>query len=123
MLTFQKKYALIALLLFFIEVYIAIFVRDRFVRPYVGDFLVVILIYCFIKSFLNADVLKTALSLLIFSYLVELSQYFKLIIHLHLQNSRLAKIILGSSFQWFDILAYTMGIIVVLGIEKMRMKF
>jgi Protein of unknown function (DUF2809) len=85
MLTFQKKYAVIPLVLLFVEISIALFIRDQFVRPYVGDFLVVILIYCFLKSFLDTDVLKTALIVLIFSYAVEVSQYFKLINHLHLQ--------------------------------------
>ncbi|MFT5385169.1 MAG: hypothetical protein ACI81W_002574, partial [Saprospiraceae bacterium] len=36
--------------LFLIEVGIAVFIQDRIIRPYIGDLLVVILIYCFIRS-------------------------------------------------------------------------
>lgn len=41
MITFNKKYFLIAILVFVIEVMIAIFLHDKFVRPYLGDVLVV----------------------------------------------------------------------------------
>ena len=121
MFSFQKGYALIAFSLFLVEAVIALFLHDRFIRPYAGDFLVVILIYCFLKSFLNAPVLKVAVGVLLFSYVVEISQYLKLIEHLGLQHSRLAVIILGKSFQWFDLLAYTLGIALVLLVEKTRL--
>jgi len=39
------KYALATIAIFLIELLIALFVRDRFIRPYVGDMLVVVLIY------------------------------------------------------------------------------
>jgi hypothetical protein len=122
MFSFQKNYFFFTILLLLIEVFIAVYIHDRFVRPYIGDLLVVILIYCFLKNFWNASVLKVAVSVLLFAFAVEASQYFNLINHLGLQNSRLSKIILGSSFHWFDMLAYTLGIILVIGIEKMRMK-
>src|SRR5580765_7095366 len=99
MFSFQKGYALLAFSLLLMEVFIALFVHDRFIRPYGGDFLVVILIYCFLKSFWNAPVGKVALSVLVFSFVVELSQYLKLINHLGLQHSRLAVVVLGKSFQ------------------------
>jgi len=118
--SFQKGYALMALLLFLVELMIALFIRDRFIRPYGGDFLVVILIYCFLRSFWNAPVLKVALVVLLFSYGVEISQFLELINHLGLQQSRLAVLILGKSFQWFDLLAYTLGIGLVIGLEQMR---
>src|SRR6185295_5230390 len=118
---FQKKYFFAAFLLFLVEVFIAVFIHDKFIRPYGGDFLVVVMIYCFLKSFWNEPVWVAAVSVLLFSYLVEVSQYFKLIIHLGLQNSKLATVILGRSFQWFDMLAYTLGIVLVFCLEKMRM--
>lgn len=120
MFSFQKGYALIAFSLLMMEVFIALFVHDRFIRPYGGDFLIVILIYCFLKSFWNAPVVKVAARVLLFSYVVEFSQYLKLINHLGLQHSRLAVLILGKSFQWFDLLAYTLGIALVLLVEKVR---
>lgn len=109
-------------ILFITEVLIALFLHDSFVRPYVGDFLVVILIYCFVKNFLNISVIKLAIATLLFAYLVEMLQHFQLVNYLGLQNSQLAKTILGSSFEWSDMLAYTLGIILVVLVEKYRSK-
>jgi hypothetical protein len=122
MLRFHKGYFLLALLLFIIEVLIAAFAHDRFVRPYVGDFLVVIFLYCFVRSFFKTPYLWVAVSVLLFSYVVEVSQYFHFIRHLGLQQSRLANLILGSGFEWKDLVAYTLGILLVIGIEKQRIE-
>ena len=76
MLTFRRNYFLLFAFLFIIEVLIALFVHDRFIRPYVGDFLVVILIYCFVRSFFNLPVITTAASVFLFACAVEMAQYF-----------------------------------------------
>jgi hypothetical protein len=117
-LKFQFNYFILAVVLFITEVLIAVFVDDRFIRPYFGDFLVVILVYCSLRCFVNLPVLKLALFALLFSYVVEILQYLDLVGKLGLQNSRLAKTVMGSSFEWTDLLAYTLGIIVVLCVEK-----
>ena len=122
-LKFSPFYAFSALLLFITEVLIALFVHDQFIRPYIGDFLVVILIYCFVKSFLNTPVVPTALGVLVFAYTVELLQYFRIVELLGLQHSRAARIIIGSSFEWQDILAYTLGVLAVVLVEKRRTIF
>lgn len=118
MLQFNQKYFAVTLLLFLIEILIALFVHDKFVRPYVGDFLVVILIYCFLKSFLNLSVWIAAFIVLLFSFSIEIMQYFNAIEKLGLQNSAIAKAILGNSFSWIDLLAYGIGILTVISIEK-----
>lgn len=120
MLRFHKTYFLLTVSLFLIEVAIAAFAHDRFVRPYVGDFLVVIFLYCLLQTFFKTPYIATALSVLLFSYGIEVTQYFHLITHLGLQQSRLAHLILGSGFEWIDLLAYTLGILVVLLLEKAR---
>jgi hypothetical protein len=76
------------------------------------------LIYCFIKSFIDISVLYAAISVLIFSYFVEILQHFNIVDRLGLQNSKLARIIIGSSFEWIDLIAYTVGVIVVFYVEK-----
>ncbi len=117
MLRFHKVYFILAVLLFLIEVAIALFVRDRFVRPYVGDVLVVILIYCFVCSFVKIPLWLGAVGVLLFAYTVELLQYFNFVQILGLQDSRLANVVLGNSFAWMDIVAYTVGIIIVVWVE------
>lgn len=119
---FNKNYFLLAVFIFFIEVYIAIYVHDAFVRPYVGDVLVVILIYCFVKSFFNWPVLPVAMSVLVFSFVVETLQYFNFIEIIGLENSSLARTIIGTSFAWLDLATYVIGIGIVLIFEKDGLK-
>ena len=118
LLKFNRLYFVLAVLIFAIEILIAIFVHDRFIRPYVGDVLVVILIYCAVKSFLDTPVLITALSVLAFSFIIEGLQYLNIVDKLGLQNSTIAATIIGNSFAWIDIFAYIIGIILVLLFEK-----
>jgi hypothetical protein len=117
---FHLKYFILAVVLFVIEVCIALFVQDNIIRPYVGDLIVVVLIYCFIKSFFSSPVLITAISVLLFSYAIELLQYFDVVKIFGLQNSNLAKTIMGTSFEWLDILAYTIGIGLVIWLEDRK---
>jgi hypothetical protein len=118
MLTFKPRFFLFALVLFTIEVIIALFVHDSFVRPYVGDYLVVILIYCAVRTFIKAMPLKVAIGVLLFSFIIELLQYFKIVDRLGLAGNQFAKTIIGYGFSWLDILAYTLGTITVIILEK-----
>lgn len=108
------------ILLLVIEILIARFAHDQIVRPYVGDLLVVVLVYCFIKSFLTITVWKAALAALLFSYAVECLQYLQVVRWLGLEQSALARTVIGTHFEWIDILAYTLGILLTIWIEKAR---
>lgn len=121
MLTFHKTYFILSILLFIIEVLIALFAHDEIIRPYVGDLLVVVLLYCLVKSFLNWSTSTTAVWVLLLSYLIETLQFFNIVQHLGLSGSKIANIIIGTYFTWFDILAYTLGILLVLAIEKLKL--
>jgi uncharacterized membrane protein len=118
MLRFNRHYFLAAIILLVVEICIAKFVHDKIIRPYIGDFLVVILIYCLVKTFFNTPVFATAIGVLLFSYAVETAQYFNVVGILGLQNSKLAKIIIGSAFEWADLLMYTGGILTAVAAEK-----
>ena len=118
MVSFHRKYFLLAILLFVVEVLIALYLNDAIIRPYGGDFLVVILIYGFVIAFLNAPVKTVALSVLLISYIIEVLQHFKFVKLLGLQDSKLATVVLGNSFAWTDLLAYSLGIAFVVWMEK-----
>jgi hypothetical protein len=45
---------------------------------------------------------------------VETAQYFKLVYVLGLGGSKLARLVIGSSFEWIDMLMYTAGAGIVL---------
>ena len=115
---FNRLYFTLTLLIFIVEVLIALYLHDDFIRPYVGDFLVVILIYCFVRSFLQAPVVPVALGVLVFSYLVETLQYFNVVKLLGLGHSRLANVVIGNYFTWHDIIAYTLGVGFLILVEK-----
>ncbi len=122
MFLFNRRYFLFAILLFLTEVCIALFVNDGIVRPYLGDYLVVILIYCTIKTVVNTAPLPTAIGVLLFAYSIELLQYLNLLAFLGLQQNKLANVILGNRFEWIDIIAYTLGVATVLLIEFFKPK-
>jgi hypothetical protein len=120
MLIFNKVYFSLAAFLLMTELLIGLYLNDALIRPYGGDFLVVIMLYCLVKSFFNTEAFPTACYVLIFAYLTELSQYFHLVNHLGLQNSRVALMLMGDYFSFTDIIAYTLGILLVLVAEKIR---
>lgn len=122
MLTFNRNYFGLAVLIFGIEVLIALFVKDTFVRPYLGDVLVVILIYCFIRSFVSLPVLTLATAVLAFAFVVEFLQYVHLVEWLGLEDSAVARTVMGTSFAWRDLLAYIAGFAIVLAVEKYALK-
>jgi len=116
----KLSYFTVFVLLLIIELLIGAYFHDVLVRPYGGDLLVVILIYSFIKSFIDAPIMTTAIGVLLFSYAVEISQYFHLAKVLGLQHSRVALLILGTIFSFSDLLCYTLGILLVLLTERIR---
>jgi len=118
MLKLNKTYFLLTILLFITEVCIALFIDDNFIRPYFGDVLVVILIYCFIKSFLDVPVIKTAIAVLLFAFCIETLQYCLIVEKLNLQDNKIARTVIGTSFAWEDIWAYIAGIVIVIVAEK-----
>lgn len=122
MLGFNKTYFGFTILIFLIEVLIALFVNDAFVRPYLGDVLVVILIYCFLKSFLKVPVLPAAVFVLLFSFTIEFLQFLNIVEKLSLEKSKIARTVIGTSFSWIDLLTYIAGIAVVIVVEKYRLK-
>ncbi|SEM73396.1 Protein of unknown function [Chryseobacterium taichungense] len=119
-LTFSLKYFLLSILLFFIEVLIATVFRDIFfVRAYLGDVIVVILLYTLVKSFLVIkDNRKLILGIFIFSCIVEWAQYFHIADKLGFPPGSMMYIIIGNSFSWVDIACYAAGCLLLLTFTK-----
>ena len=108
-LTFNRRYALIALIVFAIEIIIARFMHDRIVRPFIGDVLVVVLLYAFLKTFCVLPARTAACLVFVFACVIEVLQYFHLPALLGLESNRLAVIVLGATFDPIDLLAYALG--------------
>jgi len=120
MIAFNKTYTLLTFILFVVGAFIAFYMHDAFIRPYGGDFLVVIFLYCLIKSLFNIPVMTAACGVLLFAYVVEITQYFNLISLLDWEHSRLANLVLGNSFSMTDILLYTLGALLIIVTESIR---
>lgn len=117
---FNPKYFFLTVLLFAIEVSIALFFKDAFIRPFVGDVLVVILIYCFLRIFLSTAYWKIALGVFLFACLIEIGQYFDYVALLHLENYRAISVIMGRTFEWSDFIAYFIGFLLIILVERRR---
>ncbi len=118
MFRINSRYLFTGFAIFVIEVLIALFLNDAIIRPHVGDLLVIIMIYCFIRAFVNISVWAAAIITLLFAWSIEILQYFKLVEWLGLQKNIVARIVIGTHFSWIDMLAYTLGILIVLAAER-----
>jgi hypothetical protein len=108
----KNPHLLIAIVIFVVEVLIAtIFANIKFVRHLLGDFLVVMLIYHFIKSFYKISPLILVISVFLFACGVEMLQYLQFSDLLGLRRGGIPSILIGTSFSWLDILMYFLGCI------------
>ena len=99
-------YLLVFLGLLLVEICIALFVHDDFVRPYVGDALVTVLLCCLSRAVLPK--LHPALPVFGVSLAAELWQWLGLTKKLGLDGTVLG-VILGATADWKDIVCYGMG--------------
>ena len=106
------KHASIFLILLMVEICIALFIHDNIISPFVGDALVVVLIYFFIRSFIN-KLRLLPMYVFLFACFVEVGQYFNLVSILHVENFKVARIIIGSNFDFNDIFCYLIGTILL----------
>lgn len=117
---FNLKYLLASIFIFLIEVLIATKLKDIFfVRAYLGDVIVVMLLYTFVKSFFRVNNEKLILGILVFSCVVEFAQYFNIAEKLGFRPGSLMYIVIGNSFSWIDILCYAAGCLLLYLFVKM----
>lgn len=109
-------YLLAFFVLLAIEICIALFVRDRFVRPYVGDMLVTVLLCCLARAVVPQ--FPPAVPVFLFAAAVEGSQWLGLAEMLNLQGTALG-IILGATFDWKDIVCYGLGCLLFAAVERL----
>ncbi len=116
----RMKYLIAFIMVFFIELMIAIYVHDTIIRPYVGDALVVILLYCMVNVVILDKIRLLPLWIFVFATLIEFMQYLKVLQILGLENNTLLRIALGSTFDWKDIACYGVGCILLGIYSKMQ---
>lgn len=110
-------YLLSAAALFLLELCIALFVRDRFIRPYFGDVLVGILLWCVIRVILPKSPAYLSPIVLAFCFFVEFLQAIHIVELLSLDDIPFFVTLVGNSFSLTDLVCYSCGILPLFLIE------
>ena len=116
----KRNYLIGFFSLLIIEILIASFIKDDFIRPYLGDFLVVIMLYCFLMGISRFAIYKSLFIVLVFSFTIEFLQLIDIPKLFQYQPPKSIMIILGNSFSVWDLVAYLLGLISCLIIEILK---
>ena len=100
-----------------VEIYIAICVKGGFVRHYLGDVLVVILLYALARAIFSVPPLNLLLKIFVFAAALELAQYFGAVQILGVEN-KILKVMIGGTFDLTDLLCYAAGCVLAGAYEK-----
>ena len=111
-------YAVLFVVILIVEILIALFVKDRFIRPYGGDFLVTVLLCCLLRIFDPQKHRLLPFWVFVFSAAIEIAQYFDVISLIGLDHIRFFRVLIGTSFSWIDLLCYAAGCAVFFMAEK-----
>lgn len=106
---FSPLHAVMSIGLFMLLVFVAVWVKDSFVRPTLGDVLVVIWLYHVFATVFNVPARLLAAVVVGIAYLVELAQLFNVVDLLDIPLTSPLRIIFGATFDWLDLVAYTVG--------------
>ena len=117
-LRISVKNGLKSLVCFITLVVIALFVRDSFIRPTVGDVLVVVWLYYFLASLFSMPVNWLVSLVVLIAFAVELGQLLQVAVWLGIEPSSPLAVILGATFDWKDLLAYCIGGLLCWWMEK-----
>ncbi len=117
-LLFRTDYFFAFLIVLIIEILIATYISNGFIRHTFGDFLVVILLYFFLMSFMKLKIMQAAIIVLCISFIIEFLQLFNLAKLFQFEDHPIISTILGSTFSITDLVAYLVGIITVVIVEK-----
>lgn len=106
-----------ALVIFLVEVFIALHVRDSFIRPHGGDLLAVALLYAIARGCFLRSKVWTAFFVLLFSFALEFVQASEFLNQLTIINNSWAGIVVGQRFDPVDLIMYTIGTMVSYNID------
>jgi|CXWL01.1.fsa_nt_gi hypothetical protein len=115
----RRIYLAIAVALLAIEVLIALFVRDHFIRPYAGDMLAIGLVYATLRGLTPLSVSQALTLTLAIALAIEGAQALGLLNALGLADNQLARTVLGGVFDWHDLAVYAAGGAIVAALETM----
>ena len=115
-------YASLFLLILLSEILIALYVHDRFIRPYFGDVLITMLLSAFVRTFIPTKIRLLPIYVFLFAAAVEVGQYFNYVELLGLGHIQFFRTWMGTAFSFCDIICYGVGCVAFFGIEKLLCK-
>ncbi len=118
----NKVFVFLACIILVFEILIATGFKNTSLRPVFGDFLVVILMYATLRGFTNLSKFYIGIGVLITAYIIEFLQWVDILDILGIEKTITTHLILGSTFDWNDILAYSLGVGFALIIDKIITK-
>ena len=104
----RMNWAMTGIAILAFEIFIAIYAKDGFIRYYLGDVLAAAMLYAFGRAAFRLPPKILALAVFTLSLVIEITQYFKVLEILGVQNYALW-IIFGGTFDWTDIICYAIG--------------
>jgi Protein of unknown function (DUF2809) len=114
----RAPYIFLSLFLFFLCILIVIFSKELgSMRGWSGDIVIVILLYTILQSITSVSLWKSLLGILLIAYTVEILQYFHFVEMMGWQDSDILVLIFGATFDWKDLIAYSIGVLIVLSGE------
>lgn len=125
-------FGIVSIFLFLCEILIALCFHNNFIRFHFGDILVVILLYALLRTILPVSIWKKMHTrtislwipiLMLFSVIVECMQALHIVELLGLSSNSTASLIIGTSFDWVDLLCYFSGCIVLCLLEWIENRF
>lgn len=119
---FKTNYFLGFTTLLLVEILIAKYATG-FLRHTVGDIIAPVVLYFLIKTFVGLSIHKTLLIVIIISFAIEFLQLSNLQQWYPKNMAYYLKIILGTSFDVGDLIAYCIGVLLVFIFEKNRHQF
>ena len=116
-------YGIATIILLVIEVLIALYVHDSIIRPYVGDILVVVVIYTFVRIFRPERVALLPVYIFVFAAGVELLQLINIVDVLGVRDSSFFSVLIGTVFDIKDVICYAVGCLFLCGYEIIKKRY
>lgn len=113
----RMNWVMIGIAILAFEIFIAIYAKDGFIRYYLGDVLAAAMLYAFGRAAFRLPPKILALAVFTLSLVIEITQYFKVLEILGVQNYALW-IIFGGTFDWTDIICYAIGCVLAYASEN-----
>lgn len=121
----MKKHRLYYSLILIMIISLGILSRKiDFIPLCIGDFLYAVMIYVLTRIFfINKKALFIAIASLVLCYSIEFFQLYQEEWIIAVRKTLFGRYVLGQGFLWSDVLAYTLGIVVAFGVERIVLKY